>query len=191
MSDAKKKMAKITADAFGVEKPPISHLWDEKNISDVYVLAAVDRPQKGVVSYATVGLSESPLIRDGMEFGTRVELMGACGRDFVDFDKIIATLSFCVINSKWFCAPGAIFPGVIDMHHLSDTMSDIYFTNPFLWGDEFKSMEIDGRLTAWLLAVPISKKETEFAVRYGADKLEDIFSEKNIDIYNLNRPSVV
>ncbi|PCE23750.1 hypothetical protein BWP39_29155 [Paraburkholderia acidicola] len=191
VSSAAKAVANYTAAAFGVEKPPIFHLWDDDHKSDIYVLEASDCPQKGVISYATIGLSGYPLIRNGEEFNARVEFLGACGSIFPGFNKILATLSFCVINSKWFCAPGVIFPGVMDMYDASTTMSDIYFANPFLWDDRFKSVEIGEKTTAWLLAVPISKKETEYAKRYGSEKLEELFSEKDIDIFNLNRASVV
>src|SRR5579862_6563065 len=128
--------------------PPIYHMWDDDHKNDIYVMKAVDCPQKGVISYTTVGLSEHPLIRDGEEFNTRVELLGACGSAFPDFDRILATLGFCIINSKWFCAPSVIFPGIMNMYSVSVTMSDIYFANPFLWGDGFRSTQIGGRTTA-------------------------------------------
>jgi len=191
ISNTTKAVASHTAAAFGVEKPPILHLWDDDHKSDIYVLEAADCPQKGVISYATVGLSEHPLIRNGAEFSTRVELLGACGSAFPGFNRVLATVGFCIINSKWFCAPGVIFPGVLDMYGVSVTMSDIYFANPFLWGDGFKSTQINDQTTAWLLAVPVSKQETEFAKKYGSSKLEDLLSAKDIDIYNLNRTSVV
>ena len=191
ISNAAKAVANYTATAFGVEKPPIFHLWDDDHKSDIYVLEAADRPQKGVTSFATVGLSEHPLIRNGQEFTTRVELLGACGSAFPGFNRVLATLGFCIINSKWFCAPGVIFPGVMGMYDMSITMSDIYFANPFLREDRFKSTRIEERPIAWLLAVPISKQETEYAKKQGPAKLEELFSQRDIDIYNLNRSSVV
>jgi hypothetical protein len=39
--------------------------------------------------------------------------------------------------------------------------------------------------------VPISKEEREFAQSSGPEKLEALFAEKDIDIYNLNRASVI
>jgi hypothetical protein len=85
-----------------------------------------------------------------------------------------------------------IFPGVLDLYKLSLTMSDIYFAYPFLWGDDaFKSRKIDGLTVAWLQAVPISKEEAELADRYGPKALEELFTTRDIDTYNLNRPSVV
>jgi hypothetical protein len=186
-----KEIAKYTSAAFGAVKPPITRFWDDKKENEIYILEAENCPQHGVMSYATIGLSEHPLIFKGKESGTRVELVGACGSAFKDFSNVIATLAFCVINSGWFCAPGIIFPDVVAMYERSKTMSDIYFARPFLWDDGFASTLIGDQKIAWLLAVPISKDESMFAQANGAEKLEDLFVEKDIDIYDLNRASVV
>lgn len=186
-----KEIARYTATALGVEKPPIFHFLDDDKRSDVYVIKAVDTPKSGVTSYATAGLSDHPLMRDGKEFGVRVELLGACGSAVPEFDNVLATLAFCVINSGWFCAPGVIFPDVISVYKHSVTMSDVYFTHPFLWEDRLKSVRMGSKTVAWLLAVPISKRESEFAQANGPAKLEALFEERNIDIFNLNRASVV
>jgi hypothetical protein len=186
-----REIASYTAAAFGVEKPPIFHFWDDKKRSDVYVMQAVDRPKYGVTSYATVGLSDHLLVRDGKEFGVRVEILGACSSEVPEFDNVLATVAFCVINSGWFCAPGVIFPDVISMYKHSETMSDIYFAHPFLWEDRLKSARVGSKTVAWLLAVPISKRESEFAQVNGSAKLEALFEEMSIDIFNLNRASVV
>ena len=174
-----------------MERPPIFRFWDDNHESEVHILTAENTPQAGVKSYATIGLSDHVLMHDGKPFDTRVELVGACGSVFKDFDNVLATLAFNVINSKMFCAPGVIFPGVMDMYDLSDSMSDIYFTYPFLWEETLSSAKVAGRDIAWLLAMPISRKETEFAQEFGPDALEKKFSTHDIDIYNLNRPSVV
>lgn len=192
VSAFEKEIAVQTAAALHVVKPRMSQFWDKAEENKMFVLEAPDRPQSGVTSYATVGLSAHPLVRDGVEFPTRTEILGACGSAFPQFDNVLASIAFCVINSKWFCAPGVIFPGVLDLFTVSLTMSDIYFAYPFLWGDEaFKSRKVDGLTVAWLQAIPVSKEETEFATRRGPKALEELFSSKDIDVYNLNRPSVV
>lgn len=172
-------------------KPPIYKMLDENEGSEIHIMEAKDCPQAGVTSYATVGLSEYPLFLKGKEFSLRVEVVGACGSAFPSFANIISTIGFCIINSKWFCAPGVIFPDIIKMYNISSTMNDVYFTTPFLWGDKFQSLDIDGKTTAWLLAVPISRQEADYAYEYGSEKLEELFVEHEIDIYNLERPSVV
>jgi hypothetical protein len=77
------------------------------------------------------------------------------------------------------------------MYGLSSTMNDIYFASPFLWPSLEKSILIDAKRVAWLLAMPVSREETEFAQRFGPQALEDLFEEKHIDIFDLNRPPVV
>ncbi|MFZ6778861.1 suppressor of fused domain protein [Undibacterium sp. Ji83W] len=191
ISNHQKELARHTALAFQADKPPIFHFWDDDHTSDIYVMKAPDRPQIGVTSYATVGLSARPLIHEGKEFETRVEIVSACGSNFPDFSNVLATLAFCVINSKWFCAPGIIFPDVLSMYGLSDTMSDIYFAHPFLWDDRFKSVTMHEHHVAWLLAVPVSREESAFAQEFGSARLEAIFSERDIDIFDLNRKSIV
>lgn len=186
-----KAVAKHTKAELGAQSTSIFQFWDNDRRSDVHILCADDVPQQGVRSFATIGLSEHPLMFQGEEYPVRVEFLGACGSAFPGFDNVLATLAFCVINSKWFAAPGLIFPDVLAMHRASVTMQDVYFATQFLWEQKFRSTQIDGVEVAWLLAVPISRAETEFADKYGAEKLEDLFVEKDIDIFNLNRPSVV
>jgi antitoxin YqcF len=185
-----KHLASYVAGIFGAQKPPIARFTDEKGGSDVFILEAENSPQMGVKSFSTIGLSDSPLFLKGNEFGARVEIVGACGSSFHGFADAISTAAFCVINSHWFCAPGVIFPDVIGAHGISTTMSDIYFANPFLW-PELKAINIEGKDVAWLLAVPVSKAETDFAQKNGPEKLESLLSEMDIDILNLNRASIV
>jgi hypothetical protein len=191
ISNERKEVARHTATAFLVEKPPIFHFWDDNHRSDIYVLQAENSPQHGVKSYATIGLSDHTLMLDGKPFDTRAEIVGACGSAFPDFDNVLATLAFNVINSNWFCAPGIIFPDVLSMYKSSVTMTDIYFAHPFIWDDRLSSTYLAGKNIAWLLAVPISKNESTFAQDFGPQELEKLFFEKNVDIYNLNRESVV
>lgn len=191
VSSQQKVLAAHTALAMGVEKPPIFRYWDENRQNSVCVLEAADRPQDEVTAYATIGLSDHPLMFQGREFDTRVELVGACGSAFPGFANVLATAAFCVINSGWFCAPGIIFPDVVSMYKVSATLSDIYFAHPFLWEEELKSTLIGDRRVAWLLAVPVSKAESAYAQSYGPEQLEARFAEMDIDIYDLNRASVI
>lgn len=191
ISDRQRGVAAHLALVLSIEKPPVFRFHDDQSRSQIHVITAVDRPQPGVNTYGTVGLSDYPLMRNGEEFPARVEFVGACGSAFPGLDNVISTLAFCVINSGWFCAPGVIFPGAVAMHEASTTLSDIFFSHPFLWDEALGSKEIAGRTVAWLLAVPISKAETEFAIEHGPAALENLFVERQIDVYNLNRKSEV
>lgn len=180
------------ATALEIERPPIGRFLDANDQGDVFVMTARDCPHVGVNTFATVGLSEHALMTNGADFGTRVEFIAACGTAFSGLDAVISTAAFGVINSKWFCAPGIIFPGVVSMHPgVSKTMSDVYFAYPFLWGMRLNSTTLSGHTVAWLQVVPVSKRETAFALAHGSEKLEQLFERSPFDIFDLNRPSVV
>lgn len=58
-------------------------------------------------------------------------------------------------------------------------------------GYGFKTIEFEDRKIAWLLIIPISNQEKDYAIANGGDALETKFEEADIDIFNLKRKSVV
>lgn len=183
-------IARFLANVFG-GKPSVRRFWDENNESFVDILTSSDRPEKGVSSYSTIGLSDAPLIRNGSEYPVRVEIVGACGSIFSGFDNALATAAFNIINSKMFCFPGTIFEDVITMYGISSTMQHFLFVPPFLWNNKLKTMSLKSKTVAWLLAIPISEQEMRYAEEKGSDALEQLFEDKQIDIFDLKRKSVV
>ena len=95
------------------------------------------------------------------------------------------------MNSKWSCSPGTIFPDVVDMYGCSTTLKHLMFVSPFLWDEKLETLELPSKTVDWLLAVPISEMEYQFAQAEGSGRLEDLFEEYQIDIFDINRPSVV
>lgn len=185
-----RKIANIVLDVFG-GKPTVCTYADENNLSKIDILSCEDRPYKAVTSYSTIGLSDFSI---GLEVGCTplgIEIVGASGSEFEKFSNIISTCAFNVINSHFKCYPDAIFQGVVDMYYPSFSMKHILFVPPFGWDKEFETLDFPTKKVAWLLAVPISEIEIRFADEKGVDILKSLFNEKQIDIYNLNRRSVV
>lgn len=189
-NEGHKLIAKSASAAFG-GKPKVRRYYDEDEKSWVDILECVDSPVKGVTSYSTIGLFEYPIHVDGKRLEVRTEFVGACDSRVSEFSNCLSTAAFCVINSDWGVAPGKIFNDVISMYKLSATMNHILFIPPFLWDDRLQTTEVGGRKVAWLLAVPIAESEMCFAEREGVVKLEEIFEEKQIDIFNLDRKPVI
>ncbi len=194
VSNENKTIAKTAAAAFGGGedvKITVARYWDDKNEKGVDILVAKNSPEKGVSSYATVCLSDSPLYMHGKEYEVRLELVGACESSCEEFANILATAAACISESRWFCFPGAIFPDVVSMYDCSSTMEHLFFVPPFPWEDDLKTLKLETKSVAWLLAMPISEAEYSFAEAEGAEKLEDLFVQHQIDIYNINRPSIL
>ncbi|GDY33845.1 suppressor of fused domain protein [Gandjariella thermophila] len=133
---------------------------------------------------------KSGLTRDGAQFPVRVELVGACANNVDFFPNALSTAAFYVINDHLFCQPGTIFPRVIEMYDPDITMKHLMFVSPFIWGDAPHTLELPDKTVAWLLAVPIAEQERRYAETHGAEALEDLFEQAQIDIFDIDRDPV-
>ena len=90
VSEDNKLIAKYVTDAFG-GAPKVNRFWDDDHKSHIDIASCSNAPQGGATSYSTVGLSDAPLYKDGQEYGVRVEIVGACGSRFQNFDNALST----------------------------------------------------------------------------------------------------
>jgi hypothetical protein len=189
ISSENKVIAKSALQAFG-GKPSVSKYWDNKNASNIDMLSAVDRPCDGVTSYSTIGLSEHSIDYTVDEKPLRLEIVGASATVNEYFPNVISTCAFCIINSKFSISPGKIFRDVIKMYFPNSEMKHVLFVSPFLWED-LKTIDFPDKTVVWLLVVPISENEYLFAQEKGAELLEEMFEREEIDIFDVERKSIL
>ncbi len=170
-------------------EPSVRRFWNEENTKNVDILKCINTPQKGVQSCATIGLNATNLGLLSSEKSLRCEIIGACDINITLFENILATIAFEIMDLKK-CFPGLILSNIVNQYIVNTDMKHILLTSPFLWNDA-KSIEVEHKIIAWLLAVPISEKEFSYARERGYDALENLFEKENIDIYNLFRKSVI
>lgn len=181
-----KRIAQKEKEAIG-GNPKVFRYWDEGERKYIDILDSANRPEKGVLTCATIGLSEydTDFTSDGKDL--RIELVGACDVKETVFPNLIATIAFEIMEKEE-CGYGDIIENVIDEYIEDTEMKHIYLTSPYLW-DDLEPIEFDNEIVTWLLAVPVSERERVYAAQNGADALADLFEQKNIDIYNLHRKS--
>jgi antitoxin YqcF len=186
-----KKIAQAVKDIFGGE-PIVRKYWDERNENHIDILMDRDIPEKGVTSFSTLGLSDHNIGLSIKKVPLRIEIVGACGSQFDGFPNILSTCAFNIINSSFACRPGTIFPAVVKMYFPDIPMKHIFFKPPFLWGKKMKKMDFTPRkIVTWLQAIPISDEEFKFADDNGPEELDKLFTDKQIDVFNLRRPSAI
>ena len=171
-------------------RPSVVKYWDDQHISHIDILSTINEPFEGISSYSTIGLSDYSIGYTGEEKPLRVEIIGAHATENNDFPNILATCAFNVMNSKQTISQGEVFQDIVTLYYPDSEMKHILFTDPFLWAN-LKSFELSEKTVAWLLAVPISTSEYLYSVDKGIDALEDLFEQENIDIFDIERKSVV
>lgn len=189
ISSENKIIAKSALQAFG-GKPQVLKYWDENNVSNIDMLSTADRPYEGITSYSTIGLSDHSIEYTVDGTPLRIEIVGASASEYKLFPNVLATYAFCIINSNFLVSHGKVFRNMIKMYHPNSEMKHVLFVSPFLWED-LKTLDFPNKKVAWLLAVPISENEYIFAQEKGTDSLEELFEEKEIDIFDLERKSIL
>ena len=169
---------------------------DEKEKNHVDVAIWDDMPEEGLATILTLDLSYHPLFHWNGEPDTtygRMELMAICRKTDQDFMcDVVGTCAHCVVNSKWPCAPGIIFPDVISMYDNTLNMKHVLFDFPWFNSEFLSDANIGGVQTRWLIIVPISESEYQYAIDMkSVNALLEELDKNQINCCDLNRPSVV
>jgi antitoxin YqcF len=186
-----RELAAMVATAFGHARPHVRRYWDDAESHHIDIAQVTDSPAPGTTSHGTLGLSDYPLIENGAEYPVRCELVGTCASAFDFFPNILATSAFNIMTRQWFAAPGRIFPDVVAMYYPSFHVRHVMFCDPFPWDEDLTTAEFPAKTVAWLLAVPVTEAERDYALSSGPHALVEVFVREQMDLFDLKRPSVV
>ncbi|MBT2640182.1 suppressor of fused domain protein [Bacillus sp. ISL-39] len=183
-----KIIAKTALKAFG-ENPSVYKYWDDNHSSSIDILSVKSRELTDVVLRSTIGLSDYSIGYEEGFLPVRIEIVGASNFDC--FPNVLATCAFNIINSKFQCSLGSIFKDVINMYLPNSPMNHILFVTPFLWGEELKTLDFKSKKVVWLMAIPISNAEKNYADEQGVEALEELFEQVPINVFDLERQSIL
>ncbi len=166
--------------------PSVWQFACEREGLSIDIGGCANRPTEGVTSYSTIGLCEHGVALTS-DAATRLELVAVCAADRTLFPNILAAAALGLIRQKRSVQPGDAIRDLITEFYPRATVSHLYLTRPFLWGDRLDVLECETKKVGWLLAVPVNGGELSFLAKQGDDGLERLFRERRIDMYNLGR----
>lgn len=187
------KIAQFLAHAIGFE-PHVYPYYDDNKENQLDILSLVDPIDEKVGIFSTIGLSDYPNhieLNDGQKKNVPVELIMTGYKDHDKVANILSTCGFYIMKDKYQCLPGSVFMRMISFYYPDSPMKHIYFTEPYLWQDKLEQFHLDSKQIAFLLCIPISEAELQFKLKSGEEALEQLLQDNEIDIYDLNRESVV
>ena len=168
-------------------RPKVFRHGDDAESSFVNIAHFEDSPVDGVTSVATLGLSDHDL---GLG-RVRVELIGAFPSSFKEGVNVAATCAFNALKDGVRTAPNAVHSSVLSLYRTHVALPHIMLVDPFLWDNGPSTLDAAGVKIAWLMMVPISDSERVFAIEHGGAALGSRFEQAQIDIFDLDRRSVV
>ena len=186
-----KLVVRHAAAAFG-GKPQVAEYHHDTLPLSVDLLWCDGQPCEGVTAYSTVRLSDHIMYTEmGAEFPTRLELAAACRSEFDQFANVLASASFHIIRTRSVYSPGSVLRDYVREYYAASTVPHLYLTAPYLWEGTLTSVDCEAKKVSWLLAVPISEAEHAFLGENGEEALEALLEEDEVNIFDLNRPSVI
>jgi antitoxin YqcF len=186
------KMARFVAGAIGFE-PNVYPYYDNDRTHELSILNLIDPIDPNVCIYMTIGVSDHEnlvAVKDGHE-NIPIELFFATYKQFDKARNILATVGFYIVKDKYECRPGNVFKNMINMYYTETDMKHIFFTSPYLWQDKLEGLELDYKKVHFLLMIPCSDAEVDYKLKHGDDALETLFEDNDIDIFDLNRKSLL
>ncbi len=187
------KIAQFLAHAIGFE-PHVYPYYDDDKENQLDILSLVDPIDEKVGIFCTIGLSDYPNyieLNDGQKKNVPVELIMTGYRKYDKVANILSTCGFYLMKDKYQCLPGTVFMRMISFYYPDSPMKHVYFTEPYPWQDKLEQFHLDSKQIAFLLCIPISEEELQFKLNNGEEALKKLLQDNEIDIYDLNRKSVV
>jgi hypothetical protein len=164
----------------------IARGWGDKG--DVQVVQFLDQPQKGVVTYSTLGLSLTPLPLNESK-AVRQELLVSVDADFdprqvssflVTFSEYVRGQKRALLRGDVIGPSEPLIPGV--------QARAVYASLPVFFAESFATYcrSIPPTVLVWLIPLPC--EDAEYVKRHGWESFEERLETMPVDFWDLNRP---
>jgi len=154
------------------------------------VLRIGDVPERGVVTYASLGLCDIAWPEHGRP---RVELLLLAATDLEACAQIVANTAFHLMDRRFFPEPGSMVRDVIAVLNagdLSQRLPHVYFTVPRAWNLPLPLDEGPPAITASMV-VPVSEREYQYWREHGMVAFERAIDDAQIDVSDLKRTATL
>ncbi|MCC8068497.1 MAG: suppressor of fused domain protein [Ruminococcus sp.] len=198
LNDFERLMFDRVSKTVGGNQKPFSYFKTEDSSTDI--LFCKDSPAQNYLTCLTLGLVNQKGKFQSNGKNVRVELLGLSTNELGDtLGKIMATLYKNIVEKNLTCAYGVIYNHVLDELLPNSDMKHILLTTPPLfWKESLGTINLDDdNILTWLYAMPISENEKNTIVDSGDGfkdamvHLQEQFTLKNVDVFNLNRKSII
>ena len=167
--------------------PTVTKYWDDAHVSDVDIMIIKDVPAGGVSTYASLALSDAKtgLTSGGKALGVEILLALATAEGA----NMIATCAFSIKKGEITPLPGVVIPRALELYGEGREMKHAMLISPFVW--DLETQSFSAKSVAWLQVLPISDAERDYALANGPEALEDLFQDRQIDVFDIDRPSAL
>jgi len=151
------------------------------------IVSVTEHGDEHLAVHATIGLSShktNPENRD-------IELILVAEKKYDLAPNILGTCALKAMLEGWQTVTGAIFAHVFTAYYPDFEVKHGLLIPPYLWKDSLKTLDLGDLLVEWKMVIPITQQEAEYLQSNSASALLPLFVEKNVNLFDLARQSVV
>lgn len=170
----------------------ISGGWRDPNRQNpIQVAGFFDQPFKDINTYSTIGLSEHRLVTATGKY-IHQELVCTAYRNFAG-EKIasfLSTFADSIVSSHKALLRGDVV-GPTGPVILGSLLNSVYVAVPMIFPESFEVFDAAVPGIAFLWVIPIHEDEARFVRMNGWERFDELLEEKNPELWDLHRESVV
>lgn len=170
--------------------PKVYAYYNDNKSKTVDIATFYNGYLRGKITTSTLGFSsrDTGLVVD--EHPLRVELMAAADKEYDgDIQHILSSAAFEIMDGIPI-GHGMIVDNIIQWYIPNSQMKHCLFVTPQYWS-KYTSYFDNSTYVAWLCLIPISDVERMYIKRHGFDAFDKIMERRNINIFDLNRSTIV
>lgn len=151
-------------------------------------IISYDNIFEGCRAFCSLGLSNY-----GSQIGKIAEIFMPVDEAWEDTPSILAAVLSHLIQRRLHIGRGTTvnFSNVFPDFVAQFGKTTIYFAEPFGTPEDFERVKCGSDIGEVFLASYISEAEYRFLKEYGAEKFEALLEEKQVDVFNIKRPSSI
>lgn len=187
MENNNKKVA-LHAHSFLKGTPAVHRYYNDDETKQIDILTCKADSQGLYECLATIGLSQHDIELTSDFQPLRVELLCLLPLHSHGWENILATAAFHIMDLHY-CRYGMIINNAVVDYLGEVNCPHIVLMRPVFW--KVQSLKLLDYTVTWLLAIPITHKESEFIQKQGIEAFDQLMSEKQLDILDMQRDSLI
>ena len=151
------------------------------------IVSVTEHGADDLAVHATVGLSSHPTNPENRN----TELILVAEKNYDLAPNILGTTAFKAMLDGWHTVTGAIFTHVFSAYYPDFDVKHGLLIPPYLWKDTLKTLDLGDLLVEWKMIIPITNQEAEYLQTHSPSTLLPLFVEKDVNLFDFSRKSVV
>ena len=168
-----KEIAKYALSFIG-GTPKVHRYYNESEDKSVDVMCCTENKYTNTKVFSTIGLSNFDAGIVSEDKSVRVELIGITNSEVDDWDHVMASTAFEVIDSETL-GYGMVIQNVVKEYIKDSTLEHVVLVSPVYW-DSYAPLADDNVSVSWLLVLPISEYERQYIEKNGIDSFETLLA---------------